>query len=696
MKRLKTLSLYRYLLVYIALFITNVYLINISYFYILFFIPFLLFLFYKHKTILFTSIILSVIFILLSFYQLSLHIEQSETYVVKVIGDIQIDDNTSFIGTINHQKVMVYDKEIIDIKPGDILGITGELQTPLNSTIPTTFDYAEYLKSQNIKYILYSDTIDIQSHHFHYGIFAYHIEHYIDLHMPYSGTYVKTFILANKEGFDYDFKAQLSNLGISHLFAVSGLHVGLLVMVLDKLFKFLFKREHSYIMIIPILLIYTIITSFSPSISRAALMYILFVINKKFVFKLSSLDILSITYLILLFIRPFYYYNMGFSLSFLVTFFILLGSTLLQHKPTIVQLFLITLLAMVATLPLITSLNQEINLMTLLVNVIFIYYMTYLILPFGYFTFFLFFLDGLYGKIIVPFEYLIAIFSQSKSFTFQLVFISPLQVVIYYVILLYILANLHNKKKRRIFISVMIIFIILSMNIVLFNPVKSVNMIDVYGDSILIVDSFDSCNILVDTGYRDSSDKVLHYIRGKGIKRLDYLIITHEHDDHFGERDDIVDGLEVVTIIDRYNESEFDEIQCGSLELEFFHMSEYPSENNKSIVFGLLIEEVYYLFTGDMESNKESEFVTLFNVDIDYLKSGHHGSITSSSELFLDSIHAENVLVSCYRNNFHGHPSEVVIKRYEERGIKIYRTDYLGTIEIKYFLGREYKKYHQP
>ena len=53
-------------------------------------------------------------------------------------------------------------------------------------------------------------------------------------------------------------------------------------------------------------------------------------------------------------------------------------------------------------------------------------------------------------------------------------------------------------------------------------------------------------------------------------------------------------------------------------------------------------------------------------------------------------------MISCYRNNLHGHPHDEIINRYEEANMEIYRTDELGTIEINYIFGYVYKKYHKP
>jgi len=234
------------------------------------------------------------------------------------------------------------------------------------------------------------------------------------------------------------------------------------------------------------------------------------------------------------------------------------------------------------------------------------------------------------------------------------------------------------------------------MNIQSLNPIQSVSMIDVYGDSLLIKDSFNRCNILIDTGVPDDYNSVVSYLKGKGIKRIDYFIVTHEDNDHKGERAEIHSNFDVGYEINSFSHVA-GTMKCGSVEIEFYPFYKtYSGNNNQSVTFTLNIANTTYLFTGDMESEREEEFVDLYDIDVDILKSPHHGSISSSTEKFLDDINPEEVWVSCYRKNTHNHPHPEVISRYEERNLRIFRTDLMGTIEQHYIFGIGYKKYHKP
>ena len=125
-------------------------------------------------------------------------------------------------------------------------------------------------------------------------------------------------------------------------------------------------------------------------------------------------------------------------------------------------------------------------------------------------------------------------------------------------------------------------------------------------------------------------------------------------------------------------------------------MRRKQNENNNSIIMSLLISNKHYLFTGDIESSREASFINKFNLNIDYLKVPHHGSITSSTEQFLSSVKPESAFIIVSSNNLHGHPHSEVIKRYQDLSIPVYRTDMSGTIEVYYIFGKEYKRIHSP
>ena len=649
---LRILSLFRYRLVYVTFSFVLFILVLNDYRYCLI-IP--IYFFYMYRT---QRKLLGIIVVLLSIYSFSLwnakhkSIEHCAQYELKVSNSYVDSGNTIIYGKIDRNVVKVYLSHEQQVVPGEVYRVKGELDTPNQNTIPYGFNYKNYLLSQKINYLLYSD------------------------------------------------ENQINKIGISHLFAVSGLHVGLLVIAIKFLLNKIkvVEKCEEYI-IIAILMLYLLATSFAPSITRAAMMYVCLIINKHVGWKLLSLDVLSIVFVGLLLYNPFYYYNIGFVLSFLVTFVLLIGSQVLKNRRSVDQLFMVGFLSFLSTFPIVLNLNNRINLLSLLFNILFIIYMSYIILPFAYITFVMPFFDNLYYVVIIMYNGMIEIFSRFRFFELTGSFTNPYEVMIFYIIIISLLCRIEMQKVQVSHFLILFIFILFVVNSHSFQPVKKVIFLDVKGDSTFISDSFNKCNILIDTGDVDEYDSVLSYLHSTNVKRLDYLIISHFHSDHYGEMSDILKDLNVVNVITSNNVSNYHDeiINCGSLSFFIYDLSYgNTNENNNSIMLSLFLNGRHFLFTGDAEQVREMEFVNNYQVDVDYLKVAHHGSITSSSDLFVDSVNPEEVIIIVKRNNIHKHPSDIIVERYITRNIVVNRTDNHGTIEILYLFDFERKKYNKP
>lgn len=238
-----------------------------------------------------------------------------------------------------------------------------------------------------------------------------------------------------------------------------------------------------------------------------------------------------------------------------------------------------------------------------------------------------------------------------------------------------------------------------------------IHMLDIgQGDSILIQGN--GKNILVDTGPPSSKQKLLQKLNQYKVEKIDLLIITHAHSDHNGNVLAVLKALPVdlvmesstVTaspIVKKYyafmketkiplkipKVGEIYEISEGN-NLEFLTpLAEFEKPdnlNNSSLVFILSSGRIKALFTGDAESEVEKELVRLYGNKLksQILKSPHHGSRTSSSDLFVKTVHPEIALISLGAGNDYGHPHKEVVNRYQKYGISVYRTDLEGDITV--------------
>ena len=697
--KLENILQLRYRGIYIVISFVILFLVLNNYWYFVLVPIYMYYLFKNHREIMKLIVIFMIVFVARVYLFEQNTIIQSAQYTLKVTKDIKVGDYTSFIGSTQNQLVKVYMDESLNVRPGDSLLCYGEIEEPINNTTPNLFNYRKYLKSQNIKYILYTSGCEITEENFNINIIPYILGEYIDNNFVYSNEYIKTFILADKSDFDDALLSQINTIGISHLFAVSGLHISLIVLsFMSILKKFNLKERQIEIIITLFLIFYMMITAFSPSVTRASLMFILLILNKRLKINLSSIDILSVIFLMLIFIKPYYYYDVGFLLSFLVTYTILLSTNILKVDTKLKQLVILSTVSFLVTVPIILNLNYQVNLLTLFFNLVFLSYITYIILPLGYITFALPFFDRIYFFFIEIFEMFLNLSSHLDFLIFRLSFPNFLYVLIYYITLFITIYLFEMKRDVKKAIGFLIVILFLAWSSPYYNLFQKVTFLDVHGDSAIIIDRFDKCNIIIDTGEVDNYNTLVNYLKTNNVKRIDYLIITHYHSDHYGETNDLINNFDIVNLVNRDNAYNFDGIiKCGNIKMFIYqNQAVYNNENDMSIILSLFISNKHYLFTGDIELEREVDFINNYDIDVDYLKVPHHGSITSSSVEFINDIRPEEVFISVSRRNRHNHPSEMVVDRYIQLGISVYRTDLDGTIIIRYIFGKEYKKVHSP
>ena len=142
---------------------------------------------------------------------------------------------------------------------------------------------------------------------------------------------------------------------------------------------------------------------------------------------------------------------------------------------------------------------------------------------------------------------------------------------------------------------------------------------------------------------------------------------------------------ELIEVLDRKKIKYYScikELNVDKYKLQFLNTKEYDNENDNSSVFYFNYNSYKFLFMGDAGVEKEKDILEKYNIsDIDFLKVGHHGSNTSSSELFINSINPKYSLISVGKNNRYGHSKDEVLDILSNS--KIYRTDLNGSIEVK-------------
>ena len=629
------------------------------------------------------------------------------------ILDVKIKNEKITIKLNTDEKILINyyikkNENYSNLKIGSIIKVEGKLDYPKKNTNFNLFNYKNYLLSEKIYFVLTANKITYIKDTDNIFFKAKNLLiNYINNFK--TKDYLYTFILGNTSLLEQDTKKSFQNNGISHLFAVSGMHITLISTLLMYLLKKITKNHDiSYIITIFILLFYTFITNFSSSILRA---FLLIYINKKFKFNLKTIEIIMLILLILLMYNPFYIYSIGFKFTFIISIILILFSKKINNfKNYFSKLLMTSLISFFISLPIVINNFFEINLISPLLNLIFVPFISIIIFPFSLISLIFPFLDNTFYIIVKFMENISIYINNTLSINIIIGKMNLIMIVIYYLLTLICLNKVLVKKY--IYVLPIITLILIYSNINYFNKNLIVTMLDVgQGDSLMIAFPNNKGNILIDTGgivnftktnYEISTSTIIPYLKSIGIKKINYLVLTHGDFDHMGEAINFVNNFKVDKVIlncGSYNDLEKDlikvldkkeieyyscikELNIDNNKLYFLNTKEYDNENDNSNVIYTELYGYKFMFMGDAGVDKEKDILDKYNLsNVDVLKVGHHGSKTSSSKEFIDEINPKYGIISVGKNNRYGHPNKEVLNNLENS--KIYRTDQDGSIMFK-------------
>ena len=646
----------------------------------------------------------------------------TEQEIIGIINSIKVSDNKISIELLASEKILVnyYAKDENDIESiynnyllGSKIMITGNFKLPNKNTVFNLFNYRNYLKSKKIYWIFEANNLKIINTQIS---IKYKLKNIIisKINESKNSDYLYTFILGDSSFIDAQVKKSYQINGISHLFSISGMHITLftsiILFILNKLIKANFI---NYFIVTIFLLIYSFLTNFTPSIMRAIFLFIMCYINKKFNFNIKTYQLLIIICCLFLIYNPYYIYDLGFIFSFIVTFYLIAFSDIVNnYKNYFIKLFMTSLISFLAGLPIVINNFFNINILSVFLNLIFVSFVSIIVFPLSLLTFIFEFLSPILTFFISILEGLSLLFNKIKIFNISLSYINICFFILYYIFITFILYSVRVKKYHCFIL--LIIVIIIHNNILIFNNKLLVTFIDVgQGDLNLISMPHNKGNILIDTGgiinysnksnsYSISLSKTIPYLKSVGIKSIDYLILTHGDYDHMGEAINLVNNFKVDNVI--FNCGEFNELEkelikvldkkkikyyscikelnIDNNKLYFLQTKEYDNENDNSNVIYTELDGYKFMFMGDAGVEKEKDILNKYNISgIDVLKIGHHGSKTSSCKEFINEINPNYSIISVGKNNRYGHPNKEVLENLKDS--KIYRTDQDGSIMFK-------------
>lgn len=626
------------------------------------------------------------------------------------------------------------------LKRGAVCNIFGTEELPEQGRNPGQFDYRDYLIKKGVtSQIIVASWKDVKCEG---SSFAYRFDKLRNGIIRYVETSfqmeVSSWLLALVFGHTTELPIEVIELfrewSLSHLLAISGLHVGLVVsfayFLLIKLNLFT-KEKAQWIMLI-FLPLYAFLAGGEPSVWRASLMVFIFILFEKINRKMPVSDVISIVFLILMLHNPLIIYHVGFQMSFLVSFGLILSrSWFMQSSHSLwIQMLKISFISQMMIMPLQFAYFNYVQPLAILLNVLIVPYFSFFVIPLMFLFLFLTpipILKDLFSSLFIFIHQTVLMFldviNRYVSFPWKHGAL-PMFAVFMYMLLLYLLmTNLERRKWSQAFtigcsIVCLICVILLKPY---FSPNGKITMLDIgQGDAFIIELPYRKGIIMMDLGASFSfpegavSDRVYvqvikPYLDMSGIHQIDAVFLSHEDVDHIGSLSFLLEDYDVDNLIisDYYKSTKKEEqqwlqsvkkissVRSGdivTIQGQRFHVTspkiQTDSANENSLVLYSEFGNKSWLFTGDIGHDTEMQLLQRFaNLQVDVLKVGHHGSKHSTLPEFVDHIQPSYALISVGKHNRYGHPTKEVLDTLNERGITILRTDESGAVIYEFTEG---------
>ncbi|GEM00525.1 ComE operon protein 3 [Halolactibacillus halophilus] len=615
-----------------------------------------------------------------------------------------------------------------DLVKGQHLRLDVSFEPPESPQNPGMFDYDRYLLTENVAAQAVAETVHYEGESLFSPIFTYRLKFLYHLQSRLSETtfgLVSALVLGEKSLLDDEFKDLFTRWHLTHLLAISGLHVGLMVHMLSLFLTRICRlnKETTWLVLLLVFLTFPFIAGGTPSVFRASLVGLLGYLALIIRTKLSTLDALSFVFLFLIMIKPYWLFQLGFQYSFLVTFSIVLSRPILsRYKHALTSLIFITALSFLITLPLQLTKFYSVNLVSLVINPPVNLLFSLLIIPlcFGIAVIALFvpmLLPVMDHILMTIFNGLFLLLSTIDRFCyFPFITGRPylLHLILYAVSLFLLLRFIDQEKYRQASRYGILIVIIISLIKIMpyFEPYGQVTQLSIGQADVLVMELPHRKGVyLYDVGATTGKDYIevtdeaytrvikpfLHY---RGIHKIDGVFLSHSHQDHIGSLPFLVEDFSVEGI---YIHSSFDEdsklpyLDYTTLKVgQRYRMQQHNFDivlpitqsldpNDNSMVIHTTFGPFSFLLTGDISAEQESVFLAQYpDKDMDVLTVAHHGSQTSTSAALLEQLSPKYAIISVgLNNNFH-HPHPDVITRLKAHHIQLFRTDTDGAVIYRF------------
>ncbi|MDY0276876.1 MAG: ComEC/Rec2 family competence protein [Acholeplasma sp.] len=471
-----------------------------------------------------------------------------------------------------------------------------------------------------------------------------------------------------------------------YLFNISGIHIFLLLSVLNIIFyRINISRKKQSSFIISILFFITIITTFNLKIIRFLIYFLIKELVELLDIKINNLSIIHITFFSLVIIKPYIIFSKNALIMFIIINALSLLSPLYSNKTFIAKGITISLIVNIILI----IFTGTVNLLGIIFSPIMTLIVVYFVFPLTIILFFITIRNGDMDFIYQGFNMLI---EYEKKVQINIGVNS--QIMLIFMLLLAVTILFVNTKKRAIMLTLFLFVMLIFPTIRRSCDNGTFYFLDVgQGDSAVYI----SKNYVV---VIDAFNSVGSFLRNKGINQIDYLIVSHSDNDHNLESQKLIDSFRTKNVILSKYDNDYNlkhdniilvesgyYIKNKEFSLEFYGpIKKYDSsKNNNSLVFKFILEENTILFTGDIEYEAEIDIANNYQdrLKSDVLKVAHHGSNTSSNSFIIDYINPQYAIISVGKDNKYGFPSQDILYQFSKSNIIYYRTDINETIILK-------------
>lgn len=608
------------------------------------------------------------------------------------------------------------------IKPGDQWGFTVRLKRPRGYASWGAFDYEKFLFRHRIVARGYVRTKDenlrlkessLSVHRWRLSVRAQ-----LDALLPDTdagAAMISALTIGDKSGFSKRQRTVFQESGVSHLMAISGLHIGLVFACISVLMKWLLwpvarifdTLPRQWLVFAPGLLAataYAALAGFAISTQRALLMLFVYVAAKLWARNLSLLHVLLIAVFLLLLYDPFSVLDIGFWLSCGAVVIIAFASTR-QARLSLIRLQPTLWLGM---LPMSVLFFGQVSLLSPLVNLIAVPLFCLLLIPLTLIGLVLsqLGLDTLassllllmslgFNQVYLALEWVTALpLARWYTRPFSLwqwcllalaISVSYLGFRVRYVLWGAFLGSVFCATAPKIDSN--------ELRLVLLDVGQGLAMVIETADRVMVYDTGPKYG----SGFTAAEAVLLPYLRQRGVRKIDKLIISHADNDHIGGYSAVANAFDISETITSRPDKIAGATRCaagqswryGATRFEIISPADAtPSgSNNHSCVIAIEHFATRLLISGDIEKQVERFLLKQSAAGIAKLKAEimlvpHQGSKTSSTAEFLDAVQPQLALVAAGYLNHYGHPHEQVMQRYRERETKIHSTIDDGSILI--------------